>query len=131
MVGVYTPILLRRTTAARKPAERPATLRAHRNLDIRLESSEIEDLFPGHFLAGEVDRLLRQANAEFRDVVRPAAPVVPKIEARAKRQGIVLERDWKVELAKRVKKTLMTGSWQPGTEVLDLWQRVFQAFEAI
>lgn len=96
-----------------------------------LESSEIEDLIPCDLLAGEVDRLLRQANTEFRDVVRPTAPVVPQIEAWAIKQGVVLERDWKVELAKRVKKTLMTGSWQPGTEVLDLWQRVFQAFEAI
>src|ERR1700722_10841244 len=67
---------------------------------------EVEDLFPPKFIARIVDRYLPKPSdigEEFSDGLKEGAPIVPQIEAYAKKHGIELELGWKVDIAKRVK----------------------------
>lgn len=67
--------------------------------------AEIEDLIPAAFMASVVDRWHRVSDPddEFAAVAEAGKPIVPQIEAWAAKQGIALEKGWKVEVAKRVK----------------------------
>ena len=92
-----------------------------------VEGSEVEDLLPVEFLAGVVDRWQRRPQVLFADLAKPGKPVVPQIEAWAKKQGLELPKFWKVELAKLAKQRALTvglEKFENGT--VERWERLFQ-----
>jgi len=99
---------------------------------IGMADAEIEDLMPQSVLTAELDRWQRTPTTPFADVATANKPIVPQIEAWAAKHGVVLQKPgWKVELAKRVKERLLSKkSADVDTNMLDLWQRVFVAFDS-
>jgi len=98
-----------------------------------MADSEIEDLIPPALIARELDRWQRGSNTPFADEMKSGEPIVPQIEAWATRHSVVLSKPgWKVELAKRVKQRLLADG--PGAvegNVLELWEKLFSAFQGI
>lgn len=94
-----------------------------------IEGSEIEDLIPTQIIAKAVDRMHKGSTEDFADVFNSSEPVVPQIEVWAKRNGVTLEKGWKVILAKRVKEILLTkGVSGVDDDTLERWTRLFNAF---
>lgn len=87
--------------------------------------SEIEDLFPRKFMADIVDRWQRNSNTLFRDFVKKG-PIVPQITGWAAQEKMDLDKGWKVDLARRVKKrTLEVGAGGFDQATLDRWTKMF------
>ena len=94
-------------------------------------NAEIEDLIPTDLVAECVDKLQRNADVEFVDVVKPGVPIVPQIEAWARSQGIALCDGWKVDLARALKlRALTKGAQYFGPEVIQKWVALFQELVA-
>ena len=94
-----------------------------------LPGAEIEDLFPTEFLARVVARSLRAPRTEedFDEVVVCNQPIVPQIEAYAKKYDIPLALGWKVDIAKAAKDRLLKGSdpIKGCDTVLEKWKALF------
>jgi energy-coupling factor transporter ATP-binding protein EcfA2 len=92
-----------------------------------LADAEVEDLFPHDFLIPIINRYLsRQDIEEFSDEVVENSPIIPQIEAYARKYDIELEDGWKVELAKRVKlRMLKTDPFSSSDAMLKMWQALF------
>ncbi len=89
--------------------------------------SEVEDLFPARLVADAVDRFERRADVPFGDVLRLGEPIVPQIEAWAMSQALTLTQGWKVEVAKRVKQSMLTAGVAAVDEaVLAKWTTLFK-----
>ena len=102
---------------------------------IGVAGSEIEDLFPPKLFADVVGRFFRTIGyteeEEFRDVLVPG-PIVPQIEAFAKKHNIVLVKPgWKVEVAKLAKSrwTKMDDPFAGDKSYVDAWQKLLANFE--
>ncbi len=95
---------------------------------VEIERAEVEDLIPADIIVKAVDRMIREPETSFETLHNPSKAIVPQIEAWATEGGTTLEKGWKVELAKRVKRTLLDGAAISET-TLAIWQRVFQAFQ--
>lgn len=95
-----------------------------------LEGAEVEDLLPADLIVQQVDRWQRGPEEVFADFYRPGKPIVPQIEAWAKKHNIVLASPgWKVDLAKRVKQILLQrGAEAVDGATLDQWALLFRAF---
>ena len=73
-----------------------------------IDGSEIEDLIPVDLMCSSVDKWQRGPEEAFVDACRPGVPVIDQIEVWAAAHNIVLASPaWKVELAKRVKQSLL------------------------
>ena len=97
---------------------------------VRYDNAEIEDLFPFHLLADEMDRMERAPETRLTDVIREGEPFVGQVEAWATDQRVELSKDWKVKLAKRVKeRALAKGIGWFKKDVVDRWIQLFNAFE--
>lgn len=96
------------------------------------EEAEVEDLFPAEFITYVVTRYLRGPEEEFSDVVISGSPLVPQIEAYAKKHNIMLEQGWKVEVAKRLKERMLqrADSIDNETEVVQRWKQLFEKISA-
>jgi hypothetical protein len=94
-----------------------------------LDGSEIEDLIPPDVLTQVVDRWQRGPEQAFADVYQLGKPVIPQIEDWAKANGVTLvSPSWKVELAKRVKQTLLGKNAKPIPEdIMKKWETLFAA----
>lgn len=93
------------------------------------ERAEIEDLIPFAILADELDRMEREPDVRFSDVVQEGKPIVAQIEAWAKSQSVVLDDHWKVRLSIKVKQRMLTrGLDAIPRDVVDRWVGLFEAF---
>lgn len=96
-----------------------------------MANSETEDLIPPELIARELDRWQRASEIQFVDEMRPGEPIVPQIESWALRHKVELKTGWKVELAKRVKRRLLSeGPQSVSPDVLNRWMKFFNAFQA-
>jgi energy-coupling factor transporter ATP-binding protein EcfA2 len=96
---------------------------------VGFDQAEIEDLFPPEYLAGELDRLTRDAEERLSDVVKAGEPFVGQVEQWAKEQRVVLDPYWKVNLAVRVKqRALLRGIGDFPDAVVEKWVKMFEAF---
>lgn len=97
---------------------------------VPMTDAEVEDLIPPEIIARELDRWQRGSNVPFADEMKAGSPIVPQIEAWAKKHGVMLTvPGWKVELAKKVKQRLLAdGPGGVDVAVLDQWVRLFEAF---
>ena len=97
---------------------------------VSFQDAEIEDLFPASLIAAVLDRWQREPEEEFGDVVQEGLPIVPQIEAWAKRNSVSLPLGWKVELAKRVKQqSLNKGITAIDEATVDKWVALFCALD--
>lgn len=79
----------------------------------QINEPEIEDLFPKEKLAKVIARFLprpEDVEEEFSDVYKKDIPICNQIEDFTKKQGISLEKGWKVRLAIYVKKEILKGT---------------------
>lgn len=93
----------------------------------KVPDAEIEDLFPACFLADIISRYFIRTEEDFSDVFVGGKPILPQVEAFAKKYGLVLELGWKVEIAKRAKTRLFKGKdpIQNEQETIEKWKALF------
>ncbi|MGN2248343.1 AAA family ATPase [Frateuria sp. GZRR35] len=97
---------------------------------VGFKGSEVEDLVPHHRFVEAVDRFFRAPEQQFSEVAVTSEPIVPQVEAWAKREGIELTLGWKVEVAKRVKAVLLAkGVGDVDSELVERWVQLFARFE--
>ncbi len=97
---------------------------------VGFKGSELEDLVPHQRFVEAVDRIFRAPEQQFSEVASMGKPIVPQVEAWAKREGIELTAGWKVEVAKRVKATLLSkGINDVGDDLVGQWVQLFARFE--
>lgn len=94
---------------------------------VHLEGAEIEDLIPYDIIVKTIDRLVRGPETAFAEVHNPERAIVPQIEIWASGAGMQLEKGWKVELAKRVKRALLDGA-AVSEDTQKTWCRLFADF---
>lgn len=94
-----------------------------------MTGTEIEDLMPTALMMNVLGRIERRADRDFEDAHDPSKPIVPQIKSWAAKEGLELEKDWKVQLALGVKDRLLAS---PDNHVdaalLDRWKRLFSKF---
>lgn len=96
-----------------------------------IADGEIEDLFPKEKFAKIVARFLprpEEADEDFDDVVVLDKPVCNQIEAFAEKQGIQLEKGWKVRLAAQIKKEILKGNDKVIAEEDPEFNKIIQLF---
>ncbi|VWB59911.1 hypothetical protein BLA23254_02766 [Burkholderia lata] len=97
---------------------------------VDFNGSELEDLIPNQRLVEAVDRIFRAPEQQFSEVAATGKPIVPQVDAWAKREGIELTPGWKVEIAKRVKAILLSkGINDVDDDLLERWVPLFARFE--
>lgn len=93
-----------------------------------IDGAEIEDLWPGTFLADIASRyMLRGPLPDFVDVFSDDEPIVSQMNKYADEHDIELDRGWKVELAKHVKRALLHNPKriEPESEDIQSWLSLF------
>jgi energy-coupling factor transporter ATP-binding protein EcfA2 len=94
------------------------------------KGSELEDLIPHQRFVEAVDRVFRDSEQQFSEVASKGKPIVPQVEAWAKREGIELALGWKVEVARRVKSSLLSkGIGDVEDDLTERWVQLFTRFE--
>lgn len=97
---------------------------------VGFKGSELEDLIPHERFVDAVDRVFRAPEQQFSEVASKGKPIVPQIEAWAKREGIELALGWKVEVARRVKSVLLSkGISDVEDDLVVRWVQLFTRFE--
>lgn len=94
---------------------------------VEIEGAEVEDLIPHDIIIKAIDRMIREPEKPFESRYSPQKPIIPQVEKWAADGGAKLEKGWKVELAKRVKRALLDGASVPEV-TLEMWKRLFDSF---
>lgn len=95
-----------------------------------IEHSEIEDIIPFDFIEKGIDRLLGVQDEDDEFEYDETKPLVPQIEGYASGHGIILEKGWKVELAKAFKKQVFSKKRKAiPADVLDKWVKLFEKLQ--
>ncbi len=96
-----------------------------------LADTEIEDLFPHDLIVPIITRYLPRRDEDFSDGGVENSPIIPQVEAYAKKYDIELELGWKVEIAKLVKaRMLKHNSFRIDEETLKIWKDLFIKIDA-
>ena len=95
---------------------------------VEIKGAEVEDLIPADIIVKIVDRMIREPEDSFESHHDVRTPIVPQVEAWAKKGGASLEKGWKVELAKRVKRVLLDGT-SVSDSTLEVWGGLFERFQ--
>lgn len=99
---------------------------------VGFENSEVEDLIPQAQFADATDRIFRDADQRFTDVLVLGKPIVPQVEEWARSQGVPLQQGWKVDVAKRVKATMLARGLKDIDEpTLERWKKLFSEFDRL
>ena len=95
-----------------------------------IDYSEVEDMIPYALLSRGIDRMFSTVEDEtFEDVYTANLPILPQVEAFAKKHSIELKKGWKVELAKVAKQALQNKKKSDINEdVLTKWVALFKKF---
>ena len=97
---------------------------------VGFKGSELEDLIPHERFVEAVDRVFRDPENQFSEVATKDKPIVPQVEAWAKREGFELALGWKVEVARRVKSVLLSkGIGGVEGDLVGRWVQLFTRFE--
>lgn len=92
------------------------------------ENAEVEDLFPYKLQKRGIDRLFNKLDEEyFEDKYEKEKAIIPQIEAFAKEHDILLEKGWKVEVAKATKQFLKGKDLsQIEKSYVEGWEKIFE-----
>lgn len=86
---------------------------------------EIEDLIEPETLIKIIDKKYRAEN-EFEDFHKANHPIVDQIEDWAKKENIVLEKGWKVEIARELQNKFDKNFNKVDKVFIDIWSKLFQ-----
>lgn len=91
------------------------------------ENAEVEDLIPYELQEKAINRLFINLDEEsFEDTYDEENAIVPQIESFAKKSDVILEKGWKVELAKATKQAFKTKKADKiDTKYIDIWKKLF------
>lgn len=95
-----------------------------------IENCEIEDLIPTSLMTRFFSKLFRDVEDEdILDELSEDKPIVPQIEAFAKKHNVELEKGWKVDLSKHVKIQLgKAKSEKIEKQFIEKWVALFKKF---
>jgi predicted ATP-dependent endonuclease of OLD family len=86
---------------------------------------EIEDLIEPETLIKIIDKKYRAEN-EFEDFYKTNHPIVEQIEDWAKKENIVLEKGWKVEIARELQNKFDKNFNKVDNVFIDIWSKLFE-----
>lgn len=86
---------------------------------------EIEDLIEPETLIKIIDKKYRAEN-EFEDFYKANHPIVDQIEDWAKKENILLEKGWKVEIARELQNKFDKNFNKVDKEFIDIWSKLFE-----
>lgn len=90
------------------------------------DNSEVEDLIPLSLMKRHIDRIFNNVEEEtFDSVCNSNKPIIPQIESFATKHNVILERGWKVSLAKGVKAQLSNPKTTVDEGVMSNWETLF------
>ncbi len=87
---------------------------------------EIEDLIEPETLIKIIDKKYRAEN-EFEDSYISKNPIVDQIENWAKKENIILEKGWKVEIARELQNKFDKNFNKVDSEYIDIWTKLFES----
>jgi predicted ATP-dependent endonuclease of OLD family len=87
---------------------------------------EIEDLIEPQTLIKIIDKKYRAEN-EFEDFYKSNNPIIDQIEDWAKKENIVLEKGWKVEIARELQNKFDKNFNTVDTAYIDIWTKLFES----
>lgn len=93
---------------------------------VSFDGSEIEDIIPAEHIINAIRKILRDVDDDFEDVYKSKEPIIPQIEKFACDHGVELGNGWKVELAKRVKVSMLKKTIDK--EQSEVWKKLFDKF---
>lgn len=94
-----------------------------------IPNCEFEDIIPISLMSRHLSRIFRDVEDEdIVDVLTKDQPVIPQIEQFAKRNGIELNKGWKVDLSRNVKQQILKAKDIPD-EFVERWIQLFNKFE--
>lgn len=93
---------------------------------VGFDGSEIEDIISAELIINAIGKILRDVDDDFGDVYKDKEPIVPQIEKFAGDHGVELENGWKVDLAKKVKSSMLKKPIDK--EQLEVWKKLFDKF---
>lgn len=94
---------------------------------VEIEGAEVEDLIPHEIITKVIDRMIREPETPFESRYTSQKPIIPQVEKWAADGGGKLEKGWKVDLAKRVKRVLLDNA-TISEQALAMWKRLFDSF---
>lgn len=97
---------------------------------IDLDGAEVEDLFESRFVADMFSRIYRAGEHDFIDTFQEGKPIVPQMEEFASNNNLELPDGWKVDLAKAVKKRVVSNAslLKPSDRLEKIWVKLFSLF---
>jgi len=94
---------------------------------MELEDAELEDFADPALVANVASKQFR-GEEDFEDAYHSDKPITPQIEGYCKAFGIEMEKGWKVDLARRVKRKMLLASYQTTIPeaTLGRWKNLFE-----
>lgn len=87
---------------------------------------EIEDLLEPQALIKIIDKKYRAEN-DFEDFYQSDKPIVNQIEDWAKKENIILEKGWKVEIARELQNKFDKNFNKVDTKYVEIWSKLFES----
>lgn len=87
---------------------------------------EIEDLLEPETLIKIIDKKFRAEN-DFEDFYQADKPIVNQIEDWAKNENIILEKGWKVEIARELQNKFDKNFDKVDAKYLEIWSKLFES----
>lgn len=92
-----------------------------------MDNSEVEDFIPADIICKQISKILpHDLDDDFEDVYTEGEPIVPQIEKFAHDYNVTLSKGWKVELAKKVKSSMLKKVFSK--EDCKNWKKLFDKF---
>ena len=96
---------------------------------IEMTCGEVEDIIPYDMQSRGITRMFSKVeDVDFEDSYVEGKPLVPQIETFAKEHDVVLEKGWKVEVAKNTKQKILASKKSEGIDgkYLEIWKNIFK-----
>lgn len=97
---------------------------------VNFRYAEVEDLIPFNLIDRYIYRLSKGTDEDFEDIYDNSKPLLPQIEKFFKDNGIVLEKGWKVDLARQTKMTMLDEKRAKFIDenYQEIWKKLFNLF---
>lgn len=99
---------------------------------VQLEQAEVEDLIPIALIERHVSKLSRGIDEEFIDLYDETKALLPQVERYFIENDIRLEKGWKVDLARSIKRDILNPkkARHIGEEIEGFWTKLFKSLES-
>lgn len=99
---------------------------------VQLEQAEVEDLIPIALIERHISKLSRGIDEEFIDLYDETKALLPQVEKYFIENDIKLEKGWKVELARSIKRDILNPKKARNIdeEIEGFWTKLFNSLES-